>query len=169
MNKNIKEQLSLIQELIPEKFEFTNPEFEEESKDYWACRFSINEKIVLYRKAKITPTKVGQFVTLWKREVKGPIAPFHIDDDFDLVIIFTVNENEIGQFVFPKSVLVSKGIVSTNDKEGKRGFRVYPPWDVAVNKQAIRTQKWQLNYFLKITDNSINKAKAQELFMLNEN
>ncbi|MBJ2173442.1 MepB family protein [Aureibaculum sp. A20] len=169
MNKNIINQLSLIQELVSMKFDFSNPEFEEESKEYWACRFTINEKIVLYRKAKITPTKVGQFVTLWKRVFNGPIAPFHVDDDFDLVIISTVKENEIGQFVFPKSVLVSKGIVSTKVKEGKRGFRVYPPWDEALNKQAIRTQKWQLNYFLKITDGTIDVAKAQELFMLNEN
>jgi hypothetical protein len=59
-------------------------------------------------------------------------------------------EKKFGQFVFPKSVLIKKGIISTRKKEGKRAFRVYPNWDVAKNKQAERTQKWQLDYFYEI-------------------
>lgn len=167
MNKNVKEQLSLIRKLIQEKFEFSNPEFEEESNEYWACRFEINDQKVIYRKAKITPTKIGQFVTLWKRTSQGPIAPFYIDDKFDFVIIVVAKENAFGLFVFPKSVLVDKGIVSNNVKEGKRGFRVYPAWDEAKNKQAISTQKWQLKYFLSIKNDIINLDKAKALFNLN--
>ena len=58
----------------------------------------------------------------------------------------------MGQFVIPKSVLIEKGIISTSKKEGKRGFRVYPIWDKTINKQAVLTQQWQLNYFFEIND-----------------
>ena len=71
--------------------------------------------------------------------------------------------------MFPKQVLVAKNIVSNKLKEGKRGFRVYPPWDEAKNKQAITTQKWQLNYFLSIKSDTINLEKAKEIFNLNAN
>ena len=130
---------------------------ETESKEYNACRFQLNGLNVLSRNAKITPKKVGQFVTFWKRNKDGVIEPFN---EFDRIDFYTVNvrtETEFGQFVFPKSVLIKKGIISTKRKEGKRGFRVYPKWDVAKNKQAERTQKWQLNYFYEI--NSLTDLK----------
>jgi hypothetical protein len=38
-------------------------------------------------------------------------------------------------------------IISTHLKEGKRGMRVYPPWDLPSSKQAKKTQQWQLPYF----------------------
>ena len=72
-------------------------------------------------------------------------------------------ENEFGQFVFPKAVLIKKGIISTDKKEGKRAFRVYPIWDNANNKQAERTQKWQLDYFYEIND-STNLKKVADLY-----
>jgi hypothetical protein len=70
-------------------------------------------------------------------------------------MIISVRDSEkFGQFIFPKSVLVSKGIVSKNGKGGKRGIRVYAPWDKPENKQAIKTQDWQVNYFVEIKENS---------------
>ena len=60
----------------------------------------------------------------------------------------------LGQFVFPKKELISKGIISTSIKVGKRGFRVYPVWDKPLNKQAIKTQDWQLKYFFEIKENT---------------
>lgn len=123
---------------------------EKESAEYSAYRFALDEMKIIFRVANITPTKVGQFVTLWKRNADGPIEPFHISDAFDLVIINVRTENDFGQFVFPKSVLAEKGIVS-NSKEGKRAFRVYPPWVETTSKQAQKTQKWQTDYFLSIS------------------
>lgn len=143
-------------------FEYTEPLLETESTEYNACCFKLNGLQVRFRRAKITPTKVGQFVTLWKRIESGIIAPFENTDSIDLVIINVVNGNQFGQFVFPKSVLCQQGILTVNDKEGKRGFRVYPPWDNTTNKQAIKTQKWQLNYFLDVSNfqsNTLEKAK----------
>lgn len=50
------------------------------------------------------------------------------------------------------SVLVDKGIITGKNKEGKRGIRVYPPWDKPNNKQAIKNQSWQIRYFENIQD-----------------
>ncbi|SFF98756.1 MULTISPECIES: MepB family protein [Salegentibacter] len=124
---------------------------ETESKEYEACRFDLNGRNIINRNAKITPKKVGQFVTFWKRIANGPIEPFNENDQFDFFTVNVKSENQFGQFVFPKSVLIKKGIISTDKKEGKRAFRVYPSWVIANNKQAERTQKWQLNYFYEIT------------------
>ncbi len=46
-----------------------------ESQEYGASTFEMNNKIIKFRVAKITPTKVGQFVTFWKRIADGPITP----------------------------------------------------------------------------------------------
>jgi hypothetical protein len=145
------------------RFEYTEPIIEIESAEYSACYFKLNNLHISFRKAKITPTKVGQFVTLWKRIESGIIAPFENTDSIDLVLINVINDNQFGQFVFPKSVLCEKGILTVNEKEGKRGFRVYPPWDKTTNKQAIKTQNWQLNYFLdlsKFQSETLEKAKS---------
>lgn len=102
-------------------------------------------------------------MTFWKRNENKIIEPFSEKDPIDFYIVNVRNENEFGQFVFPKSVLIKKGIISTGKKEGKRGFRVYPKWDMAKNKQAELTQKWQLNYFYEI-NSSTNLKEVVELY-----
>jgi hypothetical protein len=146
-------------------FEFSNIEIEKQSSEYCAYRFEINNLKILFRSAKITPTKKGQFVTLWKRKnEKSSIEPFEISDNIDLFIINVKTETNFGQFVFPKSVLVEQGII-TNKKEGKRAIRVYPIWDLAESKQAKKTQKWQLDYFLKIPlDETLDINRAKLLY-----
>ncbi|MBU3024571.1 MepB family protein [Zobellia galactanivorans] len=136
---------------------------EPESQEYGACRFLLDSHKVIFRNAKITPKKVGQFVTFWKRADNGPICPFEESDDFDCFVINVSKGHLLGQFVFPKEVLVTKGIVNTPKKEGKRGFRVYPIWDVATSKQAQSTQNWQLRHFFEIHDET-NYNKVQSLF-----
>lgn len=122
---------------------------ENESAEYFACDAIFERKTAKFRIAKITPKKIGQFVTLWKRENNGPIEPFDALDNIDFVIVAVQDGEKIGQFIFPKSILITKGIF-TDKKEGKRAIRVYPSWDIPVNPQAIRTQKWQLQYFQKL-------------------
>lgn len=136
---------------------------ETESKAYDACHFQLNGRKIISRSAKITPKKVGQFVTFWKRNANGITQPFEENDMFDFYMVTVRTEKEFGQFVFPKSVLIKKGIVSTNAKEGKRAFRVYPKWDIAKSKQAERTRKWQLNYFYEV-NTSTDLKKVSELF-----
>lgn len=116
--------------------------------------FTLNQKAICYRKSKITPTKTGQFVTVYKRLQTGIIAPFDVTDSIDFVIISVLKNGLFGQFIFPKAVLLAKGIFSTSSKEGKRALRVYPPWDQTTSKQAKQTQLWQLAYFYEITANT---------------
>lgn len=127
---------------------------EKESEEYSAFRFLINEKNICYREAKITPTKTGQFVTLWKRNITGTIEPFDFSDTIDFVIVSVRKDENWGQFIFPKSILLEKGVFSTQNKEGIRAIRVYPPWDETTSKQAQKTQKWQLNYFHSLTNSN---------------
>jgi hypothetical protein len=125
-----------------------------ESTNYGACSFELNNYKIQYRVANITPTKIGQFVAIWKRNNNGITAPFDVADSLDFMIISVRDSGSFGQFIFPKSVLVSKGIISKNEKGGKRGIRVYAPWDITTeNKQAIKTQDWQANYFVEIKEN----------------
>jgi hypothetical protein len=146
-------------------FEISHPILEQESSEYGACTFILNNLNIRYRTAKITPTKTGQFVTLWKRIDKGPIQPFDSNDPIDLFIISARKDDHFGLFIFPKSVLITKEIVS-DKKEGKRAIRVYPSWDVTTSKQAQKTQKWQLDYFLEINQNQIMDLKrAKSLFL----
>jgi hypothetical protein len=140
---------------------------EAEGAAYGASTFHLNQYQIKFRIAKITPTKIGQFVTLWKRNSAGVTCPFDHSDLIDIVVISTRYKNLFGQFVFPRNVLIEKGIISTKTREGKRGFRVYPPWDKAANKQALKTQNWQLNYFLAISEKgSVDYARAQSLYSL---
>lgn len=143
--------------------ELSGFKWEPESKEYHACRFVLSGRNILSRTAKITPKKVGQFVTCWKRNENGMIEPFNETDQLDFYAVNVQTERKFGQFVFPKSILIRKGIISTEKKAGKRAFRVYPNWDVAKNKQAERTQKWQLDYFYEINA-STDLRKVLELY-----
>lgn len=164
--ESIPNDLTLAKKLVFDRCDLqcSQPEPEAESAEYNAYRFEINDKKICYREAKITPTKTGQFVTLWKRNKSGTIEPFDFSDLIDFVIICVRKENNFGQFIFPKAVLLEKGIFSTSTKEGKRATRVYPPWDVTTSKQAQKTQQWQLDYFLEISENDFNDSRAKKLF-----
>ena len=154
---SIHSDLKVMKELVYDKcgFDFTNLKQNLESKEYEACSFELDGKTVQYRCSKITPTKIGQFVTIWKRNKDGITEPFDILDELDFIIITSKSGNNFGQFIFPKSVLADNGIITRNGKEGKRGIRVYPPWDITTNRQAVKTQSWQTKYFLTIkNDNS---------------
>lgn len=136
-----------------------------ESVEYSACFFKLNNSKVIFRSAKITPTKTGQFVTLWKRSAMGPIEPYSYLDELDLFIVHVKKDNRLGHFVFPKAILISKGIITAEKKEGKRAMRVYPPWDITTSKQAQKTQEWQLLYFIEIpSDDSIDVAGVKLLY-----
>ncbi len=159
--------LLLAKELVYDScgFELTNLKADTESIEYGACSFELNGMAVKHRVSKITPTKTGQFVTIWKRNKNGVTEPFDVSDGIDFIIITARSGDNFGQFIFPKSVLADKGIITNNNKEGKRGIRIYPPWDSATNKQAEKTQSWQTTYFLPIKkDLSTDFNLAKKLF-----
>jgi len=132
-------------------FTFQDVVAEKQSAEYDAYTFRLNGLNVLFRSAKITPKKTGQFVTLWKRLGNGPIMPFDAADPIDLVVVSVKTATHYGQFIFPKDILLKRSIFTTACKDGKRAIRVYPLWDVTENAQAKRTQKWQLDYFVDLS------------------
>lgn len=145
----------------------SNLKLNTESVEYGACSYELNGRKIEHRISKITPTKIGQFVTIWKRNKKGVTEPFDMGDDFDFIVITSRSGNNIGQFIFSKSVLCERGVISRTQKGGKRGIRVYPPWDIVTNKQAEKTQHWQVKFFVTIQrGNTACLDLTRELFTL---
>ncbi|MBA3237328.1 MAG: MepB family protein [Parachlamydiaceae bacterium] len=143
-----------------------NFEKEAESEEYAASVFRMNDRRIKYRIGKVTPTKIGQFVTLWKRIGDSVILPHDLADEVDLFIVSVRNIHHFGQFVFPKSVLFEKGVISKEGKGGKRAIRIYPPWETTVSSLATKSQAWQVKYFFEISENGkVDSKKIKTLFM----
>jgi hypothetical protein len=159
-------ELLAAQELAygPLALTYSNLVQEIESQDYAACSFDLGQKHIKFRVAKITPTKVGQFVTFWKRIGNSPIMPYDMNDHFDFLIVSARSGNSFGQFVFPKNVLLQKGVLSKDGRGGKRAMRVYPLWDITDSSQAKKTQAWQLQYFVELQP-VIDWVKIKKLFL----
>ena len=140
---------------------------EAESQEYTAFTFEMNSHRIKFRSGKITPRKIGQFVTLWKRIGDGVILPHDLDDPFDFFIVSVREGEKLGQFVFPKVVLWEKGVLSKDGKGGKRAMRLYPSWNIPESSQAKKTQDWQQSYFFEISDpNHMDLDKVKKLFNL---
>ena len=162
-------ELQLLNEKIfkPSGLELSNVQAEAESKEYFAHTFQLGKYKVKFRTAKITPTKTGQFVTLWKRNTQGITAPHSISDDFEFYIIAAQKDNNFGVFFFPKAVLQENRILADDFRDGKRGFRVYPTWDTTTTKQAQKTQLWQADYFVELMEGKtidLHKIKSFKFF-----
>jgi hypothetical protein len=134
------------------RLEISNIIEDRECEEYSGCSFQLNKRNIKFRKAKITLKKTGQFVTLWKRNNQKQTEPLSLDDDFDFYMIATEQQHRFGFFLFPKYILGEKQILTTNNKGGKRGFRVYADWDIPQSKQAEQTKNWQERYFINVAD-----------------
>lgn len=156
INKSVFSQIGLVIEQLSK---------DKECDEYLGYNFKLNEWHLKFRKSKITPTKVGQFVTLWKRNEEKQTVPFHVNDMFDFYIVASFDNQHSGFFLFPKKILVEKHILSTNEKEGKRGFRVYPNWVKTENKQAEKTQLWQTKYFVNLSNNQSEIIQQVQLIL----
>lgn len=163
--------LTYVNEIFYEPNHLTIKAIREETQnpDYGAGIFQLNSKSVRFRVAKITPTKIGQFVAFWEKDLDNKNQAFSYENATDLLVIntFTNNNHYFGQFVFPKEVLVKQNILKTATAKGKMAIRVYPSWDTPTSKQAIATQKWQLPYFVVV--NNKNSLQIQELLKLYSN
>lgn len=140
------------------------PTKEIEGTEYGAYSFELNNRRIRFRVAKITPTKNGQFVTLWKRPESGRTTPFDVVDPVDLFMICAWDGDHFGLFIFSKEVLVSKGIVSKGGTGGKLAIRVYPPWVKTESKQAATTQQWQAKYFIYLSQGIVDVERVRVLF-----
>ncbi|WP_126243294.1 MepB family protein [Chitinophaga rhizosphaerae] len=124
-----------------------------ESEDYDGLDLLCNGSVrIKYRQAKLTPKKAGNFVALWKRSASGGTAPFTLSDPFDFYMIAVHGGSRSGFFMFPRQALAGNGVLTNGPKEGKRGFRLYPGWVEAPNRQALNTQQWQSGYFVDLDE-----------------
>lgn len=140
---------------------------ETESTEYGACRFRLNGHSVAFRIAKSTPTKIGQFVTIWKRPtLYAAIAPLDVSDSVDFVVVNVSDTMHHGQFVFNQKLLVEKGIMSQNSQGGKLALRIYPPWTKPAARAAIKTQAWQLKQFFSLTQIQITDSAQTHKLLL---
>lgn len=157
INKNIYETIDLIIESVKE---------EKQNSKYGAGTFAISSKTVRFRVANTTPTKVGQFVAFWEKDENNKNQPYLYEEAPDLLVITTFkSENEFGQFIFPKEVLLKQNILRSISTKGKMAIRVYPNWDSPSSKQAIKTQQWQLPYFVDMRNpNKLPLEKITELY-----
>lgn len=156
-------------ELIYDKCGFicSQPHEEAQNAEYGAYVFTLNSLSIRFRVAKTTPTKIGQFVTLWERSEDGSTQPYDVSDPADMYVISTRTGSNFGQFVFPKNVFLQRDIVSDQGKGGKRAIRVYPPWDKPTSNQAQKTQQWQLEYFLEVPFTEPLNCDQARVLMIN--
>ena len=150
-NPPLPTELKLVQKILQEKMgiSFSSVTAENESQEYKAATCLYKGSKILFRVAKITPRKIGQFVTFWERDKSSKIIkPFAYEDNISAFIIFLSQKENKGCFIFNKEVLLRNGILSKSAQGGKRAFRVYPPWVQPTSKVALKTQQWQLLHFI---------------------
>lgn len=152
----MQKAINFIEHHFKEKI--TEQTVDAESVDYFGCHFKTVNYSIKYRKAKITPKKIGAFVALWKRDTDRNTIPYDQEDPFDFYIIEVEDHMLRGFFLFPKQALIDRNILSSK-KEGKRGFRLYMSWNVVASAQALKTQAWQLPYFVNLNNPAIVLAK----------
>ncbi|MFQ3202170.1 MAG: hypothetical protein ACI87I_000466 [Pseudoalteromonas tetraodonis] len=139
-----------------------------QNAQYHGYAFTLNQKRIIYRKAKVTPDRPGAFLALWKRPADlSNFKPIPLANEFDYLLVavssdgLTTSNNQVantqsGFFLFPVELLVKKGIVTGRNQKGKTAFRVFPPWSEsralkgtgAFSNSAKVTQRWQCDYFL---------------------
>ena len=150
--------------LFSKKFYSINHEFEQWNQKYEAFNFEFNGVEFKSRLAKKTPKKVGYFVAFWCKNEINKNRPFNFNESKDKLIINILDGSKKGQFIFPKDLLVKKGIISSEKYKGKMDIRVYPSWEQNLNKTAVSTQKWQIPYFLDFS-NGFDQRKIKELYL----
>lgn len=162
---SINPDLHILQKTVyePAGLNIHNLTQDAEGREYAAATFTINETRIIFRRGKVTPKKVGFFVTLWKREAGESIEPYSTNDPFDCVVISVRSGERLGQFIFPMSVLSDKEIISSDAGEGKLALRVYASWDTPENEMAQTTQAWQSRYFFETVPGQ-NLERIKKLF-----
>ena len=128
---------------------------EEQNSDYESGLARIGEELWRIRTARVTPTKPGAFVALWRRNAIGETEPFPASETAVAGALIFVSEHHdgtgrTGVFRFTRDHLSALGVLSSPARPGKRGFRVYPPWAQELNRQAARTQAAQAAAFVAI-------------------
>lgn len=152
----------------PNNLSLKSVQEERQNSKYGAGTFQISSRTVRFRVANITPTKVGQFVAFWEKDENNKNQPYSYEEAPDLLVITTFkNDHEFGQFIFPKEIIFKQNILRSSSTKGKMAIRVYPSWDSPTSKQAMKTQKWQLPYFIDMTSrNKLTEEKMMKLYAI---
>ncbi|PGP28029.1 mep operon protein MepB [Bacillus thuringiensis] len=148
----------------PNNLMITNLKEEKQNAEYAGCLFHLNNKTIRFRKSKVTPNKIGQFVSFWEKDENMRNRAFSYEAAPDLLVITCIADNKLGQFIFPKEILLKEKILRTQSQTGKMAMRIYPVWDTTVSNQAKRSQTWQLHYFVDLSD--INNFPIDKLLNL---
>ncbi|QUG84018.1 MepB family protein [Bacillus nitratireducens] len=148
---NIVEKLD---EMIykPNNLFIANQKEEKQNSEYAGGIFQLNNRSIRFRVSKITPNKIGQFVSFWEKDASMRNQAFSYDSAPNLLVITCIADNKLGQFIFPKEILLKEKILKTQNQKGKMAMRVYPIWDKPVSNQAKKSQLWQLQYFVDLSD-----------------
>lgn len=181
-NKHYRDVLEdfLINTFLPAGYKITKQielDAGHESSKYEALVFALDERSIVYRKAKVTADRPGAFLSLWQRpssaSINGnkpiPLTTNELDYLFVKVKPHASANEELahsikcGLFIFPVALLIEKGIISSTNNKGKLGFRVFPPWSQdrgivgtkVFSESGKKTQRWQLPYFFEIDENGI--------------
>ncbi|WP_242239553.1 MepB family protein [Bacillus cereus group sp. BfR-BA-01309] len=150
----------------PNKLIITNLKEEQQNAEYAGCLFHLNNKTIRFRVSKITPNKIGQFVSFWEKDDNLKNQAFTYDAAPDLLVITCIDDNKLGQFIFPKEILLKEKILKTQSQKGKMAMRIYPLWDTPVSNQAKKSQLWQLQYFVDLSDhNNLPLDKLLNLYL----
>lgn len=125
---------------------------EEKNSDYESAVFMQNGELWRWRTARITPATPGAFVALWRRNSQGSTEPFDATDECAGVMIGVADDDGSGIFTFTNKDLERLGIYHSAAQAGKRGFRLYMPWNDGLNRQAQRTKEVQAQFFFPSGD-----------------
>ena len=136
---------------------------EPQNSEYESFLFSINQHTFRNRLAKKTPTKKGYFVVFWEKNNHNKNQAFDFKNSPDFLIVNVIDKEHKGLFLFPKSVLLNQNILRSPQTQGKMAIRVYPSWEKDLNKTAERTQRWQSDYFIDLSNNDRHHKKLESL------
>ncbi|HDL0563398.1 TPA: MepB family protein [Staphylococcus aureus] len=139
----------LLKYIFSEESDVKDLTEEKYNQDYEALTFSFKEETYQSRLAKKTPTKAAYFVTCWTKDENNCNQPYSKEAFVDYLMIIVIDEELSGYFLFPRELLVEKGILTTFEHKGKMAFRVYPKWCNQLNKRTEQTQNWQCKYFFE--------------------
>lgn len=139
---------------------------EQWNQSYEAYNFNINGYVFKSRLAKKTTKKKGYFLSLWEKDKTKKNRAFDYESFPGKLIVHVIDDSKVGQFIFPKHVLFHKGILRNHASKGKMAFRVYPTWEKDLNRVAQKTQAWQKQYFIDMSQTidvpSIKRAYFNE-------
>lgn len=125
---------------------------EPESSGYESGIVQLPSGMWRIRTARITPTKPGAFVAVWRRTEMGATEPFDETDPCMGLLVFVADGPHAGAFAFTREHLIALKVLRSAHSPGKRGFRVYPSWCTELNAQARKSQAQQAPAFTEYAD-----------------